>query len=186
MRTQHKIKLWLISIISAGLLNPSAQALTVDLGTRTSPTAFTYSNSFNAPTTDFTDWFAFAINNSTTNVLTASISLAEIYGISMLDTKLFKGYVDVNGVHDEGWLASGVSTKIDEDGAVITFNEIAPLDIPSGQYLLRIKGAVNGTFGGSYIGIANFAAVTSVPIPGVLTLLISGMAFMGVFFRRKH
>lgn len=164
------------------LFSASANALMVDLGARYSPTTFTYDNEFAAPTASFTDWFAFSINPSRADVLTATISLAEIYGISSLETKLYKGFIQNGSVVNQGWLASGVDSSYTDGDATLLYNEISDLSLAGGNYLLRVTGAVDGTMGGYYVGIANFAAV---PAPGVLSLLLSGLAVMGVFYRKK-
>jgi hypothetical protein len=165
---------------------PCAQALTVDLGSKTSPTTFNYENTFTSPTPAFVDWFGFSIDASDANLLTATIGLSNIFNIANLQTRLYKGYVDSSGVHNLGWLATGQDTHISQNGYDVILNTIAPMSIGSGQYLIKVTGNATGVLGGSYRGAANFITATTVPVLGVLPLLLSGMAFFGVYFRRKQ
>lgn len=182
MTNVKKIKLWLIGFVSFAIFyHTSAQALTANIGTQTNPAHFNYTNTFtNQATSPFTDWWAFTVNTSVFDATTVGIKLSSVFGISGLETRLYKGHITETGeVQSDSLVASG--TLINSNKS--TINIISPIAI-SGSYLLGVTGMVTGSNGGSYAGIANIGPA-SVPAPNILLLLLSGVALMGSFYRKS-
>lgn len=70
-------------------------------------------------------------------------------------------------------------------------NNVAVSDssnLTAGSYSLKVQGIATGLVGGSYNLYANVAklAVTPVPEPTSSALMLSGLAFMGLFVSRKY
>jgi hypothetical protein len=182
MKTLFCLKNWLANFLIASLFfSSTSQALTTDLGNQPSPAHFNYTNTFTAPNVQpFTDWLAFTVNSSLFDATTVGIKLSTVFGITDLETKLYKGYLTSTGeAQTEGLVATG--TLINSNKS--TLNIISPL-IVSGSYLLNITGVVTGSNGGSYAGAANLGA-SSVPVPGALGLFLSSLGLLAAFYRRS-
>jgi hypothetical protein len=61
--------------------------------------------------------------------------------------------------------------------------QINPVMLTAGSYVLEISGVANGTLGGSYTGTLNFGS--PVPLPAGLPLLLTGIATLAGFARRR-
>lgn len=179
-----------VSRLGAGLLL-SLSALSVelvhaqviDLGQYSAPNTFSYQNSFQAPNLGFVDWFAFSIDDTYYNSITATLSLGNTFGIDQLTTDLYTGTLVAN----QPIVGSLVSTSSFHQfvmGNSVQTTSITPNTyLSDGNYLVKVSGIVTGTYGGGYAGLGNMAPV---PLPASLSLLAAAIGLLGFYRSRIH
>lgn len=157
------------------------------------PSSFTYSHSFNSPTTTipgspgsgygFYDDFVFQITSASTNSITSTIDFAGILQINNLQVRLYNAAGNSFPV-----LGAPVTPSIDAWSSPVNYGPttgtvaVLPTTVlGAGTYVLEVRGNVVGASGGSYSGVLNIAAV---PIPGAVWLFGSALAGL-VSVRRK-
>lgn len=165
-----------VVVATAALLAQTASAQSVDLGDFAAPTTLSYQNSFNTQQAQFTDWYAFSVNETTFNGITASISFAQVFGVQ-LTSELYSGTLIGNQVNPGSLIAIGNNQQTSFGNAVQITSAIQPSHLLAGDYLLKISGAITGNLGGSYAGIANMAPV---PLPPSLPLVVMGLGVLGL------
>lgn len=192
-------------------LLPAAQAADVvtgatDLGTLTAPVTLTYSHAFNdldpltaglqvaglpqtlLSTDRFYDDYAFTVGGSFASSITATIDLGQLFDISNLEVRLYRGSLLTTTTGPAGpalvqaWQAVPVVATGTGSGDV---QVIAPVGLDPGSYVLEVRGYVTGSAGGAYAGVLNLAAAP-VPEPGALALLAAGLGVLGVAGRRRR
>jgi hypothetical protein len=167
---------------SAMCLTQATLAQTIDLGDFASPATLSYQNSFSTQQAQFTDWYAFTVNAANFNGITASISFAQVFGVQ-LSSDLYTGSLIGNQVNAGALITAGSTNQTSFGNAVQLTSVIQPSYLPNGDYLIKISGAVTGTLGGSYAGIANMAPV---PLPPTLPIIALGLGVFGlVNYKRK-
>ncbi|HRH76347.1 MAG TPA: FxDxF family PEP-CTERM protein [Cellvibrionaceae bacterium] len=154
----------------------TASAQMVDLGDFTASTTLSYQNSFSTQQTSFTDWYAFSVPAANFNGITASISFAQLFGLQ-LNSELYHGSLNGNQLNIGAPISSGVTSQTHFGNAVQTTSVIQPTVLSGGDYLIKVSGAVVGSLGGSYAGIANMAPV---PLPPSMPLMAMGFGLLAL------
>jgi hypothetical protein len=156
------------------------------------PGSYTYANTFAGgvglstiagATSGFFDDYVFTITGASANSVTSTINLGDTLAIDGLQVALFD-YTLGQAVPVSGpALITGWSTAINSGGVAATISVIPQTTLAPGTYALEVQGTVTGTAGGSYSGTLNLAPV---PLPATLTLMISGVAGLGLWGRRRQ
>lgn len=142
----------------------------------------TYPNGF-----EFYDDYVFSVTGATANVITSTINMGALLGISDLQARLFEyspppalPYIGPPplGTLIEAW-GTPVSCGTGCSGSVVVLDSVL---LNPGTYVLEIRGNISGTVSGSYGGALNLAPI---PVPGAVWLLGSGLALFGVLRRRS-
>jgi hypothetical protein len=126
--------------------------------------------------TALTSAYAFSLN------LTSQISLTNLsarlynYSANGVQNLTIGGTGAVNGTVYGTWSPSNNGGTVDST----LLNTSTP---SAGEYVLQIIGYENGTSSGTYNGTL---AVTPVPLPAALPLLISGLSSLGLWGRRRQ
>jgi hypothetical protein len=147
------------------------------------PTGADFKISSTAPSIwNFQDDYAFTTSGAT--VQSVVIGLPTYGGIGLDDLQARIIYAAGNGAPTLGAPAGG--TLVDSwqsvSGSAGLYNITMPTGIAGGSYILQIRGeAASG--GGSYGGALSF---TAVPLPAAMPLLLSSIAGIGVFARRRR
>lgn len=175
-----------------------------DLGTLTAPVTLSYSHSFNdtdpalaglqlaeLPGTTvladdvFYDDYAFQVDGSTFNSLTATIDLGTWFDISNLQVRLYQGTLQTTTTGNPGpaLLAAWSTQALTAQSSGGDVQVIAPIDLAPGSYVLEVRGNITGTYGGSYAGVLNLAPV---PEPGAIGMMLAGLGLLGFVARRRQ
>lgn len=130
----------------------------------------------------FFDDYVFTIAASTADSVTSTINLgasqitnlqASIYSYSGGSLPLYGTTLPPGSVEEDGW-----STPF-SFGA---YSVIAPITLQAGTYTLEVRGDVANGNSGSYSGVLD---LTSVPLPAGMPLLLSGVAGLAFWGRRR-
>ncbi len=174
-----------------------------DLGTLTAPVTLSYSHSFND--TDpamaglqlvelpgatvlasdvFYDDYAFQVDGSTFNSLTATIDLGSWFDISNLQVRLYQGTLQTTttGAAGPALIAAWSAQSLTAQSSGGDVQVIAPIDLLPGSYVLEVRGNITGNYGGSYAGVLNLAPV---PEPGAIGMMLAGLGLLGFVARRR-
>lgn len=175
-----------------------------DLGSLTAPVTLSYTHSFNdtnaslaglqlvelpgssvLPTDFFYDDYAFQIDGSSFNSLTATIDLGTWFDISNLQVRLYQGTLltTTTGAAGPGLVAAWSAQTLTAQSSGGNVQVIAPIDLAPGSYVLEVRGNLTGTSGGSYAGVLNLAPV---PEPGALGMMFAGLGMLGFMMRRRQ
>jgi len=161
------------------------------------PGSSVYGDTFNAPTTSisgspspgygFYDDFLFTIGTgAATDSITSTINLGSLLDITDLQVRLYNTAgnptLPVLGTPAGGAISAWSTAESYAPGETGTVSVLSTTVGP-GTYVLEIRGNVTGSSGGSYSGTLNLAPV---PVPATLPLLLSGIAFVGGFLRRRR
>lgn len=198
--------LWAAATIAS--LLPAANAANFvtraqDLGTLVAPVTLSYSHSFNdtnlslaglqlaelpgstvLPSDFFYDDYAFQIDGSTFNSLTATIDLGTWFDISNLQVRLYQGNLltTTTGPAGPALVAAWSAQTLTAQSSGGDVQLIAPINLLPGSYVLEVRGSITGTNGGSYAGVLNLAPV---PEPGAVGMMLAGFGLLGFLARRR-
>jgi len=166
------------------------------------PGSYGYSNSYSGgvgSTTiggtsyGFYDDYVFQITGATADSVSSTISLGGSQAINNLDARIYSVTAGNSPLPVLGTPAGTVVESTDETGSCfgVTCSEavIPPTMLDPGTYVLEIRGTVAPT-SGAYSGVLNLASGdvnsnTTVPLPAALPLMVSGLAGMGLWGRRR-
>lgn len=175
-----------------------------DLGSLTAPVTLSYTHSFNdtspalaglqlaelpgssvLPTDFFYDDYAFQIDGSSFNSLTATIDLGTWFDISNLQVRLYQGNLltTTTGTAGPALVAAWSAQTLTAQSSGGDVQVIAPINLAPGSYVLEVRGNLIGTSGGSYAGVLNLAPV---PEPGALGMMFAGLGMLGFMMRRRQ
>lgn len=175
-----------------------------DLGSLTAPVTLSYTHSFNdtntalaglqlaelpgssvLPTDFFYDDYAFQIDGSSFNSLTATIDLGTWFDISNLQVRLYQGNLltTTTGPAGPALVAAWSAQTLTAQSSGGDVQLIAPINLAPGSYVLEVRGNLTGTSGGSYAGVLNLAPV---PEPGAVGMMLAGLGMLGFMVRRRR
>jgi hypothetical protein len=165
----------------------------------TLPGSYSYTNTFTGPTpviagsstaSGYHDAFAFTIAAASATTITAVIDLGDLFSIDNLYVRLYAAGVgdtipllgNPASFGTPGGYYVATTTEIPGGGeiAFLTGAVLSP-----GSYVLEVRGLVDGTGGGTYIGSLNLSPVAPVPLPAGLPLLFAGLVSLAGMRRRK-
>jgi hypothetical protein len=138
----------------------------------------TYPGSY--PGASFYDAFVFTVSGGEEDAISSTIQLPPSFSIADYEERLY-AYTgtaptigSVSGALD-AWTAPGPGS-----GTVAVLPETL---LPSGTYVLEVRGYVDGTVAGGYQGTFQ---LETVPLPAALPLLLSGLGALGAALRRRR
>jgi len=142
----------------------------------------------------FYDTFVFTVSSSTASSITSTIDLGNFLKISGLQERLYAASptdpTPILGVPAAASNGSGLYFEAWSQPVIVggsSLGTIAVLSqtnaLPTGTYVLEVRGTVTGGAGGSYAGTLN---VNPVPLPAALPLLFSGLGLIGFAGRRRR
>jgi len=157
------------------------------------PTSDTYGRTFSSPTSQigstgfgFYDDFIFTVSAATTNAITSTINFADVLGINNLQVRLYNFNGNPNppvlGAPNGGVIDAWSTTSTIAPGTQTTVSVLPMTYLDAGTYVLEVRGNVTGSSGGSYTGSLNLVPT---PLPAALSLMLSGLGFLGGIFRRS-
>lgn len=128
---------------------------------------------------NFYDDFVINVPVSAVNTITSTIDFGDLLSISNLQVRLYGGAIPSLSASNviEAW-----STPISSGSQTGIVSVLAPTTLEAGDYILEVRGLVDGQFGGSYSGVLN---IVPVPLPAAAWLLGSAIAGLGLFGRRR-
>jgi len=175
----------LLAVGLFGTLGVSASAATTNYGTIAPPFFTFYGDTFQSQTGAFVDDFVFTLSPAGTfDTVAATINLANFFQIDDLQARLYQGSGSfINGTTplEQGW-STAVSAAPGLSGQLTVIN---PINLQANTYTLEVQGDVTGTSGGSYLGALSIAALP-IPEPGNYSLMLAGLALVGVIMARRR
>ena len=132
----------------------------------------------------FIDDYTFNIAPAQADVVTATINLAGQFSITNLFARIYSLTANPGG------LALTTPAGAVDYGTIVTSGSatevvINPITLTSGSYVVEITGSSSGSLGGSYTGTLNLSQVP-VPLPGSLSLFLSGLLLFGWLVGQPH
>ena len=157
---------------------------TVNLGAIAAPFSMSYGNTFSVPSLlSFYDDYTFTLSPAASfSSITASINLGSFFGIDNISARLYQG----SGPFSAGTtpLMQAWSTPFSAAPGITGSTAVISMStLPADTYTLEIRGNVVGTYGGTYSGSLNVAAI---PEPETYALLMAGLGLIGFVARRKN
>lgn len=161
------------------------------------PGSSTYGHTITAPTTQigtsgfgFYDDFVFTIASATTDSITSTIDLLGAFQINNLQVRLFSAAGNAFPVLGSPVGCPGVgctlinawSSPVNYGPTTGTVALLPTTQLGAGTYVLEVRGNVVGTYGGSYSGVLNLAAV---PVPAGAWMFGSGLIGLAAMRRRR-
>jgi hypothetical protein len=127
---------------------------------------------------EFYDDYVFTIPTGSLNSISATINLGNIFRIDNLQARLYSKSTNptlpVLGTPVGGAIEAWTTVFSGIPGSIATLSDI---QLSAGTYVLELRGAVSGTFGGGYAGTLSVAPST-VPVPASAWLM--GSALLGL------
>ncbi len=207
LRLKALTKALLAAALGASLLPAQAADFVTraqDLGTLVAPVTLSYSHSFNDTDTAlaglqlaelpgstmtasdvFYEDYAFQIDGSTFNSLTATIDLGSWFDISNLQVRLYQGSLltTTTGPAGPALVAAWSAQTLTAQSSGGDVQLIGAINLAPGSYVLEVRGNITGSSGGSYAGVLNLAPV---PEPGAIGLMLAGLGMLGFMARRRR
>jgi hypothetical protein len=160
----------MVMALSAGFA--SADDFAIDAGMITTDTMHPYGHIFTHEVGSFTDTIDFTIPygsvGSSVNPLLLTLGGVNVYDITNLTYSVFGGVSGGNGQPYGTFLGDNTSHDV-------------PLSL-AGAYHILVTGYANGSSGGAY----GIALVSGVPEAETYTMLLGGIALLGVVARRRR
>jgi len=135
-----------------------------------------YTNSFGQPEAVLPGAFTAASFSSAV----VTFDLGSILQLSNLSLSLLHGTPWIGslpGVLSAADISHRFASTVAASTGTATTQQIDPLMLAAGDYVLEVRGRVTGNSGGSYGGVINVAAV---PEPSGAALALAGLALLGV------
>jgi hypothetical protein len=157
---------------------------TVNLGAVSAPFSVSYGNTFSGPSLlSFYDDYTFTLSPAASlSSITASINLGSFFGIDNISARLYQGSGPFSAGNTP--LMQAWSTPFSAAPGITGSTTVISLStLPADTYTLEIRGNVVGTYGGTYSGSLNVAAI---PEPETYALLLAGLGLIGFVARRKN
>jgi hypothetical protein len=131
----------------------------------------------------FVDDYFFQITPAQADVVSATISLGDLFSVDTLFARIYSLDANPGGLVSTGVPNGPVLYGTMNTSGPVSLVQINPVMLTAGSYVLEISGVANGTLGGSYTGTLNFGS--PVPLPAGLPLLLTGIATLAGFARRR-
>jgi hypothetical protein len=164
------------------LASGQAMATESNLGSQLPPSQLSIGNTFASAVNLFNDNYLFSIPAATTDSITSTISLSNVFGINNLQTSLYSGVNIVGGLPSGSLMATSNLLTFNGAGWTASSAIISPLMLTAGSYILHVTGNVVGTSGGNYAGVLNIAAV---PEADEWLLMLAGFSLIGFITNRR-
>lgn len=119
-------------------------------------------------------------SNASFSSAVVTFDLGSILQLSNLSLSLLHGTPWIGslpGVLSAADISHRLASTVAASTGTATTQQIDPLMLAAGDYVLEVRGRVTGNSGGSYGGVINVAAV---PEPSGAALALAGLALLGV------
>ena len=150
-----------------------------------------YTNSFGQPVTllpsafttadYFVSDYGFSLaSNASFSSAVVTFDLGSILQLSDLSLSLLHATPwsgSLPGVLSAADIATRLANTVAASTGTTTTQQLDPLLLTAGDYVLEVRGRVTGSSGGSYGGVIN---VASVPEPSGAALALAGLALLGI------
>jgi hypothetical protein len=133
---------------------------------------------------NFVDSYVIDIPTALTSAYVFSLNLTSQLSLTNLSARLYN--YSANGVQNltiGGTGAVNGKWSPSANGGTVDSTALNTATPSTGEYVLQIIGFENGTASGTYNGTL---AVTPVPLPAALPLLLTGLSGLGVWGRRRR
>ena len=171
-----------LGIFTLSAVAGQASAANIDLGSQLPPSQLSIGNTFASAVGVFHDDFLFSIPVASTDSITSTISLGNMFGISNLQTSLYSGTTIPLSMPNGTMLASSNLLSFSGTNWTASSAIINPITLGAGSYILHVMGNVTGTAGGSYAGVLNISAV---PEADEWALMLAGFGLIGFIATRR-
>jgi hypothetical protein len=150
------------------------------------PTTASYSGTLNGYSYNFDDNYIIDVPAAESSAYIFSLNFTQQLGIQNLTARLYAynaGGVQNVVVGGTGPVTGAVSGPWSPDQNGVISSTTLSADVPPGEYVLQVVGLQTGTVSGMYNGSL---AITPVPVPAGLPLLLSGLGGMAFLRRRRR
>jgi hypothetical protein len=133
----------------------------------------------------FIDDYFFQITSAQADVVSATISLGDLFSVENLFARIYSLDANPGGLVSSGVPSGPVFYGTMNTTGSVSIVQINPVLLAAGSYVLEVSGTADGTLGGSYTGTLNLGPAP-VPLPAGLPLLLGGIATLAGFARRSR